>query len=641
MNIRRSLTFSAMFLLMVMLLESTAIAQPFSEQTVTAPVFISGISYPGVSSTTPGQSATELSIPYQVIQPIQNQFIQEGIKTGSNQIQVSAEYATDRVIVKYKTDTMSTMSALPSVMSTANAEVGASVVADYSASGLPGIQVVKVSGSSVSDAVKEYNDNPAVLYAEPDYKIFLSPEEQPIKVSATGTNVGISAARTPNDPDFPLLWGLKNTGQAPFYGTSGSDIKATEAWGVTTGTSGIVIAVVDTGVEYTHPDLAANIWKNPGEIPNNGIDDDRNGYIDDVNGWNFVSKNNNPMDDNGHGTHCAGTIAAVGNNNIGVTGICWNAKIMPLKFLSSSGNGYVSDAISAILYANRMGASVISNSWGGTQYTQALKDAIDASPAVIVCASGNSGVNTDSSPQYPSAYTSNNIISVAATDYRDNLAGFSNYGVSSVDLGAPGVTIRSTYKNGQYQYLSGTSMATPYVSGVAALLKTANPGMSNLQIKSRILGTVDQLASLIGKVNSGGRLNAARAMGGSSPTPTLTPTPTPTYTPRPTLTPTPTPTYTPRPTLTPTPTPTYTPGILSASFIAAPMYGKTPLRVQFLDTSSGRPTSWAWNFGDGGVSYQKNPVYTFKKSGVYSVRLIISGSGRMSTTYKNRFIIST
>ncbi len=595
MNIRKLLAFSAVILLILVLMESTAIAQPLSEPKVTTP--------------TESHSETGLSNSYQVIPPIQNQITQQGQHSVPDTIQVSAEYATDRVIVKYKTDTMSTMSALPSVMSATNAEVGALVVADYSVKGLPGIQVVQVSGVPVSEVVKEYTANPNVLYAEPDYKISLSPGEQPVKVSVFGENVGISASRTPNDPDFPLLWGLKNTGQAPFYGKSDSDIKAIEAWGVTTGSTGIVIAVIDTGVEYTHPDLAANIWKNPGEIPNNGIDDDRNGYIDDVNGWNFVSKNNKPMDDNGHGTHCAGTIAAVGNNNIGITGVCWNAKIMPLKFLSSSGNGYVSDAIAAILYANRMGASVISNSWGGSQYTQALKDTIDASSAVVVCASGNSGVNTDSSPQYPSAYTSSNIIAVAATDYKDNLAGFSNYGVSSVDVGAPGVTIRSTYKNNQYQYLSGTSMATPYVSGVAALLKTENPGMSNLQIKSRILGTVDQVSSLSGKVSSGGRLNAVRAIGGASQTPTPTPTPQP--------------------------------GILSASFTASPTYGKTPLRVQFLDTSKGKPSSWAWNFGDGGVSYQKNPVYIFKKKGVYSIRLTIAGSGKMSTSYKSRFIIST
>jgi len=525
----------------------------------------------------------------------------------SPSLQVSAEYAPERVIVRYKTDTMSTMSALPSVMSTANAEVGASVMTDYSEAGIPGMQVVQVKGVPVAKAIQEYNSNPNVLYAEPDYLVSLPPE-QADKVSGKSESFEIASMRTPNDPDYPLQWGLKNTGQAPFYGKSGADIKAPDAWGITTGSSSIVIAVVDTGVDYTHPDLAANIWKNSGEIPNNGIDDDRNGYVDDVRGWNFVSSNNNPMDDHGHGTHCAGSIAAVGNNNLGITGVCWNARIMPLKFLNASGNGRVSDAISAILYANRMGAQVISNSWGGTQYTQALKDAIDASPAVVVCAAGNSGQNSDQYPQYPAALSSSNIISVAATDYKDNLAGFSNYGTSSVDLAAPGVNIRSTYKNSQYQYLSGTSMATPYVSGVAGLLKAANPSMTKYQIRDKILNTVDRLSSLSGKVATGGRLNAAAAVGSVSPTPTVTPTPTP------------------------------QPGVLSASFLASPINGRVPLRVQFIDTSIGQPATWAWNFGDGGYSYQKNPIYTFTKKGAYSVRLTISRSGKMSTAYKSRYI---
>ncbi|HWQ62980.1 MAG TPA: S8 family serine peptidase [Methanospirillum sp.] len=525
----------------------------------------------------------------------------------SSPLQVSAEYVPERVIVRYKTDTIRTMSALPSVMSIANAEVGASVMTDYSEAGLPGMQVVQVKGVPVNKAIQEYAANPNVLYAEPDYLVSLPPE-QADKVSAKVESVEMASMRTPNDPSFSLQWGLKNSGQAPFYGKSGADIKASDAWGTTTGSSSVIIAVVDTGVDYTHSDLAANIWTNSGEIPNNGIDDDGNGYIDDVRGWNFVSNNNNPMDDHGHGTHCAGTIAAVGNNNIGITGVCWNAKIMPLKFLDSSGNGRVSDAISAILYANKMGAQVISNSWGGTQYTQALKDAIDASSAVVVCAAGNSGQNSDTNPQYPAAMSSSNIISVAATDSKDNLASFSNYGPSSVDLAAPGVTIYSTYKNNQYQYLSGTSMATPFVSGVAGLLKAANPSMSKNQIRDRILSTVDKLSSLSGKVATGGRLNAASAVGSVSPSPTVTPSPT------------------------------QQPGVLTASFMASPVSGRIPLRIQFIDTSVGQPTTWAWNFGDGGYSYQKNPVYTFTQKGVYSVRLTISRSGKMSTAYKSRYI---
>jgi subtilisin family serine protease len=262
-----------------------------------------------------------------------------------------------------------------------------------------------------------------------------------------------------------------------------------------------------------------------------------------------------------------------------------------------------------------MGANVISNSWGGSQYSQALKDAIDASGAVVVCAAGNSGVNTDSKPQYPSAYTSSNIMAVAATDSNDNLASFSNYGVASVDIGAPGVNIRSTYKGGQFKYLTGSSMATPFVSGVAGLVKALYPGMSNSEIKNRILSSVDKLSSLNGKVLSGGRVNAARALGYSTTSPT--------------------------PTVTPTPAPTQTSGTLTASFLASPLSGKKPLKVQFIDTSNGKPTSWYWNFGDGGISYQKNPVYYFRNKGVYSVRLTIYGGGKTSTIYKSRLITVT
>ncbi len=414
--------------------------------------------------------------------------------------------------------------------------------------------------------------------------------------------------------------------------------------------------MVDTGVDYNHPDLAPNIWQNTREIIN-GKDDDGNGYVDDVRGWNFVAKNNDPMDDNGHGTHCAGTIAAVGNNGIGVAGTAWNVKIMPLKFLNEKGSGYISDAISAILYASRNGASVISNSWSGTGYSQSLKDAIDASNAVVICAAGNSGANADIAPQYPAAFTSSNILSIAATDYNDKLASFSNYGAVSVDLAAPGVSIYSTAKSGGYQYLSGTSMATPHVSGVAALLKSQNPSMSASQIRSRIFNSVDVVSSLAGKVASGGRLNAAKALGGAAPTPTptpvptFTPTPTPTYTPFPTVTPTstptqaptptltPTPTFTPYPTTTPTPSPTPTPGLqLNAAFFATPTYGKTPLRVQFIDQSYGNPNRWTWSFGDGSFSYQKNPYHTYLKKGTYSVRLTVSRGGQASTVYKQRLI---
>jgi subtilisin family serine protease len=246
----------------------------------------------------------------------------------------------------------------------------------------------------------------------------------------------------PDDTYFGNLWGLHNTGQTG--GTPDADIDAPEAWELTTGSSDVVIAVIDTGVAYDHPDLTDNIWTNTGETScSDGIDNDGNGYVDDCHGWDFIGDDNDPTDYNGHGTHVAGIIAAVGNNNTGISGVMWQAKIMPLRFLGVNGIGTTADAVSAILYANAKGAHVINNSWGGSGYSQTLKDAIDASSAVIVCAAGNNSKNNDSVPFYPAGYTSSNLIAVAATNHDDALASYSNYGVNSVDVAAPGSSIYS------------------------------------------------------------------------------------------------------------------------------------------------------------------------------------------------------
>lgn len=484
-----------------------------------------------------------------------------------NIAQVTEDYASDRLIVRYKPESLRSKTGMMSVQAMANREAGSRVVHDLSTSGAMGMQVVHVTDTSLKNAMKVYENNPDVLYVEPDYKISLSPVEKSAS-SGPGQASYSTASGWPDDPGFSLQWGLENTGQAPFYGKPGADISAKTAWGATTGSSTVTIALIDTGVDYNHPDLAANIWKNSGEYLN-GADDDGNGYIDDIRGWNFVSKNNDPMDDNGHGTHCAGTLAAIGNNGIGTAGVGWNLKIMPLKFLDSKGNGYTSDAISAILYATQKGIPIISCSFSGPGESQALKEVIDSSSALFICAAGNSGASSDISPQYPAAYPSSQIISVAASTSSDTLASFSNYGTSSVDLAAPGETIYSTTRAGGYSYLSGTSMAVPYVTGTAALLKTLNPSLTTAQIKSRILGSVDIIPALSGKVATGGRLNAAKALGIS------TPAPTPTYTPVPTVTrtPEPTPTYTPVPTVTrtPVPTPTDTP---------VPTVTRTPVPTQ-------------------------------------------------------------
>jgi subtilisin family serine protease/subtilisin-like proprotein convertase family protein/nuclear transport factor 2 (NTF2) superfamily protein len=325
-------------------------------------------------------------------------------------------------------------------------------------------------------------------------------------------------SRTPNDPSLGQLWGLNNTGQTinGQAGTRDADIDAPEAWDLSTGSASIVVGVIDTGIDYSHPDLAANIWTNPGEVAGNGIDDDGNGFVDDVHGYDFVNNDGDPFDDHGHGTHVAGTIGAAGDNQRGVSGVNWNTSLMALKFLSGTGSGSLSDAVRAINYATMMrsrygvNVRVTNNSWGGGGYNQSLADAIGAqgqAGILFVAAAGNSGTNNDQSPNYPASYNFDNVIAVAASDNRDNLASFSNYGATSVDLAAPGVSIYSTAPGGGYQTMSGTSMATPHVAGAAALAWAVNPTATVAQIRSALLNGVDRVTGLSGKVATGGRLN--------------------------------------------------------------------------------------------------------------------------------------
>ncbi|WP_233256491.1 S8 family peptidase, partial [Microcystis sp. 0824] len=277
----------------------------------------------------------------------------------------------------------------------------------------------------------------------------------------------------------------------------------------------LVIGVIDTGVDYNHQDLVGNIWTNPGEIAGDGIDNDGNGYIDDIRGWDFAYNDNNPSDVNGHGTHVSGTIAGKGNNGVGVTGVAWNAKIMPLKFLNDQGSGSTSNAILAINYATAKGVKLTNNSWGGGGYSQALYDAINAAGqagALFIAAAGNDAKNTDTSPSYPASYNLANIISVASTTRTDALSSFSNYGLTSVDLGAPGSEIYSTTPNNTYSTYSGTSMASPHVAGAAALLWSQNPTWTAQQVKDALMNTGDPLASLAGKTVSGKRLNVFNAL---------------------------------------------------------------------------------------------------------------------------------
>ncbi len=332
----------------------------------------------------------------------------------------------------------------------------------------------------------------------------------------------VRASLRPNDPELDQQYAFR-----PTVGDDGrrSDIQVEAAWMHTTGSRQVLVAVVDSGVDYTHPDLADNIWHNPGENgldgrgrskATNGVDDDGNGFVDDHTGWDFADKDNTPMDANQHGTHCAGSIGAVSNNGIGITGLNWETSIVPIKFLNAEGVGTTADGADAINYATSLGVHVMNNSWGGDEYSETMAAAIrkaNHARILFVVAAGNNGNDNDIGPDYPASYAFDNILSVAATDANNQLAGFSNYGLLSVHLAAPGVGILSTFPGGQYGVLDGTSMAAPYVSGAAALLKARYPQLGASEIKARLMATSEPLASLKGKMVAG-RLNLLRALDG-------------------------------------------------------------------------------------------------------------------------------
>lgn len=359
-------------------------------------------------------------------------------------------------------------------------------------------------------AVQAISQSPLVEYAEPNYIYRI---------------VG-GAQGLPNDPDLGKLWGMINTGQKStgdmddILGVAGIDIDAKRAWEIETGDQKVVIASIDTGVDYSLQDLAPNMWVNAAE--KNGVagaDDDGNGVIDDIYGYNAITSGGDPKDDHGHGSHTSGTIAAKGNDGKGIVGVAWNARIMGVKFLSASGGGTLADAIKAIDYTTAMKVDMTSNSWGGGGYSEALYESIkrarDAG-ILFVAAAGNSGSNNDTDPEYPASYDLDNIISVAAIDNAGQLAYFSCFGRESVDVAAPGVNVYSTTPGG-YESWSGTSMATPHVSGVAALLISANPGMTYQQVRERIIKTSKPLGSLRGRVANAGLVNAYHALMNTMP----------------------------------------------------------------------------------------------------------------------------
>ncbi len=419
----------------------------------------------------------------------------------------SSLYAPDQIIVKIRPGAVSETSRVADEILPARRASAESLGSNLT----DGLYVIKLEeGTEVEDAIREARSNPLVEYAEPDYYLHHT--------------------AIPNDIFFDRQWGLFNTGAS--FGRPGADIGATQAWDFTQGSDNIIVAVIDTGVDLSHPDLAPNAWTNPGEVAGNSIDDDRNGFIDDTRGWNFADKNN----DSGpgfdfHGTHVAGTIGAAGNNSIGVTGVAWRVKLMALKFINGN-KGKTSHAVRAINYAiaqRRAGQNVrvINASWGGEGNSNSLREAIASAGnagILFVCAAGNGGADfrgddNDETPFFPSQLNDdlNNVISVSALDRSDGLASFSNFGHASVSLGAPGVEVMSTLPGGNYGQLNGTSMATPHVAGAAVLLWAREPDLTPAQVKERLLAKSVPVLSLASKTETSARANIFNAITNTSP----------------------------------------------------------------------------------------------------------------------------
>ena len=399
-------------------------------------------------------------------------------------------YAQDSILVRFKE------LAPPSERAQAHALAGARVHRTFRI--VRGLQAVKIPpGMRVREALELYRRHPAVLYAEPNW------------IFRTQT--------TPSDPALGDLWGLNNTGQNG--GVPGADIRALAAWDLTTGSRNVVVVVIDTGIDYTHPDLAANVFRNELDCSGNGTDDDGNGHADDCFGIDTVNGDSDPMDDNGHGTHVAGTIGAIGNNNVGVVGVNWAVRLMACKFLSSGGTGDLVGALGCLDYVTLMksrGVNIVatSNSWSGGGFSQAMFDAIEThmeQGILFVAAAANNASDNDTTAVYPAGYDLPNVISVAATTRTDGLAGFSDYGRRTVHLGAPGAEIVSTFPMNQYAIASGTSMATPHVTGVAALLAAQNPARDWRAIKNLILAGGDAVPALARTI-TGKRLSARGAL---------------------------------------------------------------------------------------------------------------------------------
>lgn len=418
-------------------------------------------------------------------------------------ISVSAhaqDYVPGELIVKYKGKkfSASAQSASQKIMN----EKGMSLKSSWH--GLNMDHFALKPGDDVEAAAQDLMQDPNVEYAEPNYYLKKATENLPDEVMTKEQFEVLFNEYSNSDAEV----GAQNIS----YSQTGAPVEIPEAWAQMSSTSyKPTIAVIDTGIDLQHVDLSSALWANTGEIPSNGIDDDGNGFVDDINGWNFVNNNNNPDDCDGHGTHVAGIIRGTSQDILANPLPAAKIKLMAVKFLDCNGNGTTSAAVQSIYYAVNNGARVLNNSWGGGSYSYSLHEAIAYSyshQASFVAAAGNSGLNNDVSPMYPASYNVPNIISVSATTDADNLASFSNYGVSKVHLASPGVGIYSTYLNNMYASLSGTSMAAPFVSGVVAIMAREKQTMNGYQLKQLILNNVDTKSNLNGVVQTGGRVNA-------------------------------------------------------------------------------------------------------------------------------------
>ena len=361
-------------------------------------------------------------------------------------------------------------------------------------------------------AAQELMRSGSVEWAEPNYilhtqevRSWAGPLDNP-PPSQDPALEPVPAQEGSSDGRLFLMWAL-------------AKLQAKAAWAITKASPNIVVANIDTGIDYNHEDLRASLWTNTREVPNDGKDNDGNGFIDDAIGWDFYGNDALPFDNGGHGTHTAGTIAAGERNTVGVAGMAPKAQLMTLRFIDGvTGEGTTEDAVKSIQYAVKNGATILSNSWGGDEFSKALYEVVaDAGKrgVTFVAAAGNSMANNDETPMYPASFNLPNVISVGATRKTDELAGYTNYGVKTVHIAAPGSGIYSTlpfWKTYKYGMLDGTSMACPHVSGAAALVKSINPKLSPEQIRKVIADSVDKVEGYAGKIKSGGRLNLLRAI---------------------------------------------------------------------------------------------------------------------------------